>query len=87
VAAAADRSPPPPPPDATAHVVASQRMPRLLALLWRLSWENGVKATYWLVALDGLKCGERVTHTFGISHCNLCGGTESHGRIHVFWRC
>jgi hypothetical protein len=64
-------------------------MPRLLASLWRLSWENGDKATYWpwLVALNGIKCGESVTHTFGISHCHLCGGNESHGRIHVFWRC
>ena len=79
--------PPPPPPDAAAYVVATQRMPRLLASLWRLSWENGVKATYWLVALNGIKCGESVTHTFGISHCHLCGGTESHGRMHVFWRC
>ena len=39
------------------------------------------------MALNGIKCGESVTHTFGISHCHLCGGTESHGRMHVFWRC
>ena len=77
---------PPPQPDA-ADLTALQRMPRLMASLWCHFWQNGIKATYWLMALNGIKCGESVMHTFGASTCHLCGGTESRGRLHVFCSC
>jgi hypothetical protein len=82
-----DGVPPLPQPPSAAALVAAQRVPRLLAGLWRLFWENGVKATYWLAVLDGIKCGERVSHSATATQCHLCDGAESHGRLHVFWRC
>ena len=45
-----------------------------------------MKETYWLAALNGIKCGDRVSHGPD-SRCRLCGGTASHDRRHVFWNC
>ena len=59
---------------------------RLMAALWRLPWQNKVKSVFWLLALDGIKCGARVLHSPD-SRCLLCEGDLSHDRRHVFWHC